>query len=185
MNGSVIIFFGMTGSGKSYVAKAWCKRHDFPYFNTDVIRKRLAAADTRSDEAGINRGIYSPDFSKRTYETIIECAQREVCKTRSLPVVLDGSYMRRADRERLKQRLSSYARCIFVFCFCSEKTTRERLKLRQRELDAVSDGDMDVYLYQRKVFEQPTELGIWELIWLNTEQSLEELIERLDELIPS
>ena len=39
----VVVFCGLIASGKSFVAKAWAQKHLFPYCNTDVVRKELAA----------------------------------------------------------------------------------------------------------------------------------------------
>ena len=69
-------------------------------------------------------------------------------------VVLDGSYSRRADRERVRSMAAGMGvRCVFIFCTCSEKEVRRRLELRARDPEAVSDGRWEIYLHQKQTFE--------------------------------
>ena len=44
----ILVFFGMTASGKSTLAQACADRYGAPYYNTDRIRKELAGLEARN-----------------------------------------------------------------------------------------------------------------------------------------
>ena len=72
----ILVFFGMTASGKSTLAQACADRYGAPYYNTDRIRKELAglpATAHRPDAVG--QGIYSHELSAKTYETLLHRAE--------------------------------------------------------------------------------------------------------------
>jgi len=180
-NGKVVVFLGMIATGKSYLAAAWAKRHGCPYYNSDRVRKELVGLVPESRQtAAVDQGIYSRDFSRKTYDQLVHLAERELDKNPGGCVVLDGSYQARDERERVRERLKDKARVVFVYCACPEDVMRARMEQRQRDPQAVSDGRWEIYLQQKKHFEMPTECGPDQLISINTNQALEELLILLD-----
>jgi len=128
----------------------------------------------------VDQGIYSRDFSRRTYDQLVKLAESDLHKNPGGCVVLDGSYQARDERERVRERLKNRAGIVFVYCACPEDVMRARMEQRQRDPQAVSDGRWEIYLQQKKRFEMPTELGPDQLISINTNQTLEELLNVLD-----
>lgn len=180
-NGRVVVFLGMIATGKSYLAAAWAKRHGCSYYNSDRVRKDLAGLVPESRQtAAVDQGIYSPDFSRKTYDQLVHLAESDLDKNPRGCVVLDGSYQARDERERVRERLKNRARVVFVYCACPEDVMRARMEQRQRDPQAVSDGRWEIYLQQKKRFEMPTECGPDQLISINTNQTLEELLNVLD-----
>jgi predicted kinase len=179
--GQVLVFFGMIAAGKSYLASAWAARHGCPYYNSDRVRKELAGMNPVERQAtGVDQGIYTQEFSRRTYDHLLFLAEQELVQEGERCVVLDGSYQRSAERERVLQRLAVKARVVFVQCVCPEELMRERMEQRQRDPLAVSDGRWEIYLQQRARFEMPLELTPEQLITLTTDQNLETLLDILD-----
>jgi len=176
------IFFGTTASGKSYLAGSWAAANSYVYLNTDAIRKKLATRPEQRQESapGIDQGIYSGEFTRLTYDTILDEAEAAFLNQVQV-VVIDGSYIKRTERDRLMARLSGLAACLFIHCVCSEATVKARLATRASDQDAVSDGTWEIYLHQQQVLEPPAELSPGQLITLNTERPLAELIAQLNE----
>jgi uncharacterized protein len=180
----VVVFFGLIASGKSFVAKAWAQRHGFPYFNSDVVRKQLAginACERRAEEE--NQGIYSPAFTRLTYDTLLSSTEKSLENPKVSCVVLDGSYQAQAERVRLMIRLQDRARIVFVLCSCREDIIRARLAQRALDPAAVSDGNWQMYLCQKETFEYPEELSFWQFRRLDTDRELEPLLENLDHIL--
>jgi len=179
--GRVLVFFGMIASGKSFLAAAWAKRHGCSYYNSDRVRKELAglALNSRQAEA-VDQGIYSRDFSRRTYDQLLLLAETDLEKFPGSCAVLDGSYQARDERERVLKQLSEKVRVAFVHCVCPEDVMRTRMEQRQLDPQAVSDGRWEIYLQQKRRFEMPVELGPEQLVTLNTNQPLEVLLIDLD-----
>ena len=179
---TVVVFFGMTASGKSTLGQAWASQRRAPYYNTDRIRKELAGLrpeEKRPDAVG--QGIYSQAFTEQTYQAMLDRAGRDFVAGEPV-VVLDGAYGRRADRDgvRTMARMAG-ARCVFVLCRCGEDEARRRLSVRARDPEAVSDGRWEIYLHQRQTFELPDqEGGENDCIPLNTDQPVATLLPWLD-----
>ncbi len=177
----IFVFFGMIASGKSTLGRAFADRHGFSYHNTDRVRKELAgiSATTRCAE-GVGEGIYSPAFTARTYQALLERAESDLESGRP-GVVLDGSYGRRADRARVLELAARLGvDVVFILCTCSDAEVRRRLALRARDPEAVSDGRWEIYLAQKEHFEDPGELRPEQLVRIDTGAPPDELLERLE-----
>ena len=177
----IAVFFGLIASGKSTLAEQFARRQGFSYYNTDRVRKELAglAAGTRRPD-GFQQGIYSSEFSRRTYQELLDRAAADILAGRA-GVVLDGSYHQRAERDqvrRLAQELG--ADCTFVLCQCGEQEVKRRLTLRAQDPIAVSDGRWEIYLTQKEKFEAPAEVPKDDLLVLDTEAPVAELLAELN-----
>jgi predicted kinase len=173
----IVVFFGMTASGKSTLGTAWAAQSMAPYYNTDQVRKELAglrASDRRPDS--VESGIYSVDFTEKTYRELLSRAGEDLAAGRQF-VVLDGSYSRREDRERVRDLAARYGvKSVFVFCTCSEAAVRHRLALRAQDPEAVSDGRWEIYQHQQATFERPDDQFETDCLFLNTEQPVAAMI---------
>lgn len=177
-----VVFFGLIGSGKSFVAKAWAAKHGFPYCNTDVVRKQLAATKACAPYVeGVSEGKYSQAFTRRTYDALLDFADSALDAVTC--VVLDGSYQAQVERQTLVQRLANRARVVFVLCSCREAVIKTRLAQRALDPTAVSDGTWKIYLRQKEVFEYPEELSVGQFRRLDTDKGLNLLLESLEDLL--
>ena len=177
----VVVFCGLIASGKSFVAKAWAQKHLFPYCNTDVVRRELAATKACKPTAeGFMEGKYAPACTRLTYDALLDFADKALDDPAVTCVVLDGSYQAQAEREILLQRLEHRARIVFVLCSCAEEVVKQRLARRALDPAAVSEGNWQIYLRQKEVFEYPEELSVRQFIRLETDNALNLLLERLD-----
>ncbi len=177
----IVVFFGMTASGKSTLAMAWAKQQTVSYYNTDRVRKELAglqATDRRPD--GLDQGIYSPALSALTYQTMLERAGADIGAGHPV-VVLDGSYSRRSDRDAVrKAAVAMGATCSFYYCHCSEEETKRRLAIRAVDRGAVSDGRWEIFVHQRTGFEFPQEDEQLDCFSLDTEAEVAALMRNLN-----
>lgn len=174
----LIVFFGMIATGKSYLASAWAAYHDLPYYNSDRVRKELAGVTPETDQKEeVDQGIYTPEFSRRTYDALIEHAAHHFQADKQACVVLDGSYQALAERDLLRERFAGQVRLVFVHCFCQEKVVQERLQIRASDPDAVSDGNWGIYLAQKKRFQPVTDTE--QVIEVDTDAPVEELVGRV------
>ncbi len=178
----IFVFFGLIASGKSFLAERFAAAHGLPYFNSDRVRKELAGiAPTERRPDGIGLGIYTPELSAKTYQTMLERAEYHLGQ--GTGVVLDGSYSIVAGRNQIREVVERIgSKILFILCFCSEKETLCRLELRAKDPHAVSDGRWEVFIRQRERFEAPDELPPNLLLRLNTEAEPTHLLKQLDAL---
>lgn len=177
---TLYVFFGLIASGKSTLAELFAATHDLPYYNTDRVRKELAgiAANERRPD-GMGQGIYTPEFSEKTYQTMLDSASQDFNKG-ATGVVLDGSYSKATDRHKVSEFAHSLGtRIRFILCSCSEQETQRRLALRAQDPNAVSDGRWEIFVRQREKFEQPDELSPHQLTRIDTEAEPHELLRHL------
>ncbi len=179
--GVLLVFFGMIATGKSYLAAAWAEQHNVLYYNSDRVRKDLAGITPETGQREeVDQGIYTPEFSRRTYDALIGHAEDELLKDPQATIVLDGSYQSADERALLKSRFSGRTQILFVHCFCSEDVVKKRLAIRESDPDAVSDGTWKIYLSQKRRFQQITEEERLQVLGLDTDVPLKQLIENVD-----
>ena len=180
----LLIFFGMTAAGKSYLAARWAGKNSCPHYNTDVVRKELAgieAAGRRND--GVGQGIYSKEFSEKTYRELIERAAGDLGSPPAGIVVVDGSYTRKDDRDDLVAAFKDEVDIYFIYCHCEEDVVKARLEKRASDPEAVSDGRWEIYLMQKKSFVPPQEIESAKLLVLDTDRPIEILLQDVDDFI--
>ena len=177
MGGRVYIFFGMIATGKSSLARIWATQQGCLYLNSDVVRKELAGVKREIRiPADPDDGIYAPEFTRQTYDELLRRSEMALANDAGCCIVLDASYQFVEERMRLNRFFDGRYRLLFIYCTCSEVTVKKRLALRAHDQNAVSDGRWEIYLRQKQRFNLPNELPEGQLIWMNTERSLEELL---------
>jgi len=184
----LFVFFGLIASGKSTLAKAWAEARGLAWYNSDILRKELAGlSPTARRQESADQGIYTPEFTARTYQALLAAAEGELARGKS--VVLDASYQRKEERDQVRELASRLGvRLYWVLCVCPEEEMKRRMEERARDPLAVSDGRWEIYLKQKERFEAPAELGPEQIVTLSTDRPvatlLEELAARLKEKTP-
>lgn len=184
MSKPVLVFFGMIATGKSFLARTWADRHGCLYLNSDIVRKELAGIGIMDrQESAFGEGIYSPDFTRRTYAELITRTERALAAEKPGCIVLDASYQSRRERDRLRDRLEKKCRMLFIYCTCPDETVKERLIRRAADTQAVSDGRWEIFLQQKENFTLPFELDPQLLATLATDQPLTALLLAVEEMV--
>jgi len=153
----LLITVGLAGSGKTTLSRALSKRLGLTILSSDIVRKQLASVpvnEHRFEE--MDSGIYSPEFSRRTYDTLFSTARSvlEQC----YPVILDASFIRAEDRRQARALAEETGADYFVIeCSLDPDTTRQRLNQRLNER-SVSDGRWEIYQAQKLKFDPVTEV---------------------------
>ncbi|MCK9296349.1 MAG: AAA family ATPase [Desulfobulbaceae bacterium] len=184
MPASLLVFMGLIASGKSTLARGLARQYSLAYYNTDVVRKELAGKAPESRQgSSLNEGIYSPEFTRLTYDALLEHARWELGRNQS--VVLDGSYHKRSERQRLVRCAAACgASFFFILCQCDEEETERRLAMRARNPLAVSDGTWEIFQRQKESFEFPDELPAGSLLVFDTSGAAPQLLQKLINTLP-
>ena len=183
-NPVVYVFFGMIATGKSTISQAWAWQKQLRCYNSDWVRKEMAGINpTESQRESVDTGIYTKEFSQKTYTILLERAEARIKQGDS--VILDASYQYTQDRQDVKE-LANDLNCqvYFILCQCPEAEMKRRMDMREKDPAAISDGRWEIYQKQKKRFQAPDELSDSELIILDTQVSLEELLKDLEEKLP-
>lgn len=127
---TLLLVGGLMGTGKSTLALALQRELGWALFSSDILRKRLAnLAPGQPVAEAYGQGLYSPKWTARTYEALVQEAGQALADGRS--VLLDATFLRRADRQAAAQRARRLgARTLFIECTCPRELAFERLGQR-------------------------------------------------------
>lgn len=126
----LVLVGGLMGTGKSTLAAALHSALGWPVYSSDVTRKRLARLDPAAPRpAPFGQGLYSREWTVRTYAALLQEAARQLGAGRS--VLLDATFSRRADRVTVgRLAAAQHADAVFLECVCPCATALERLARR-------------------------------------------------------
>lgn len=147
---AVIACAGLSGSGKSTLAGLLAEATGFALLSSDVIRKRRAGP-TAAGVTSYGADLYTPESRSATYAALSAEAGALVSAGRG--VIVDATWMRAADRDRLALEARARHRpLVYVECRADEAVIRTRLEARA-QAPSVSDARWDTYLTQRREWE--------------------------------
>jgi aminoglycoside phosphotransferase family enzyme/predicted kinase len=146
---ALVVVFGLSGSGKSVIARALADRTGFASFNSDVLRKELAGLAPH-ERAGSE--LYRSEISAATYRMMLDRAAAALAGGRG--AIVDATFQLAIHRDEAR-RVAAAAQVpvVFVECTAPEAVIRERLARRRKDPTEASDADWSVYLLQRTVYE--------------------------------
>lgn len=138
----LLLTAGLPAAGKSTLARGLARRAGLRVLRSDELRKQLAGLDPldRAQE-GWDQGIYTPAWSQKTYEALLEQARAALLQGER--VLVDAGFWeesRRAPFLRAAQELG--VPVLQLACQVGPETTRARLKARQGD---ASDADWGTY----------------------------------------
>ena len=174
--GDTAVFFGLSGTGKTYLAQALLKKRPAVYIASDIVRKKLLNLDpTKHYYAEFEKGIYTPEITEKTYKKMAELAREELTYGRD--VILDATFKEKVYRQWIIEGLKGVkAKIYWIWCQAEDEVVKERI-FKRKEEDSYSDALRDIYLSQKKKFEEPTECE--PLLILNTSESSVILVDQV------
>jgi aminoglycoside phosphotransferase family enzyme/adenylate kinase family enzyme len=177
---ALIVVCGLSGTGKSTVARMLQHRTGFEIISSDAARKRLAGiAPGQRINAAYREGIYSESFSRRTYESL--ASEAETRLTHGWGVILDATFARQADRQAVAAvARRAGASAIFFECVADPEETIARINRRVRAPGEISDATAEVYESQRAAFEPLTEVPPETHVTIDTTHGAERTAADLD-----
>lgn len=145
---ALCITHGFSGSGKSYAARRLAAQLGALHLRSDIERKRLAGLEaTARSKAPPAGGIYSPDFTHRTYQKLRDDAHTIL--TAGFPVIVDATFLKRPYREKFRELARMLAVPFLILDFqAAEDILRQRIQKRMRERCDPSEADLTILDYQ-------------------------------------
>lgn len=151
----LILMAGISGSGKSHLARQIAAALPAIHLRSDIERKRLfglrAMERTAADP---DAGIYAPDASARTYAHLASLAKAVL--EAGLPVIVDATHLSRA----VRAPLLALARetgviSVLLVCRCELPIIARRIELRAAGGRDPSEAGLTVASRQIAHFEPP------------------------------
>ena len=149
----LVLMSGLSGSGKTWIARQLTERLDAVHLRSDVERKRLAGLEPlQPSGSGLATGLYAAEVSERVYEELAREAYDALLG--GYTVIVDATFLRRAQRRCFgelgaRAQTSTY----WVRCTAPLSVLQERLRARPAQGDDPSEADTAVLEWQRQQLE--------------------------------
>ncbi|GAB3244369.1 bifunctional aminoglycoside phosphotransferase/ATP-binding protein [Nocardioides dilutus] len=136
----LVVVGGAPGCGKTTLAAGVADRLGFVTINSDRVRKELAGVDPeRSASDAFGAGLYTPEWSRRTYDEMLRRAGLLLSMGES--VVLDATWGHGEQRQQVVELADDISAELVVFeCVLPAEEADRRISARV----GVSDADADI-----------------------------------------
>lgn len=170
----LIVVCGIIATGKSTVSKKVSGAIGIELIRSDRVRKELAGMSPEEHAyEPYGQGIYSPEFSKKTYEEMMARAKDRLSKGSS--VILDATFSKKWQREAAKEvAVNAGARFLCIETVAPEEVIRERSQQRTESGESISDGRLELLPQIKENFENIEELEEEEYVVIDTSKEEEE-----------
>ena len=175
----IILLAGISGSGKSYLARAMSALWGLKWLRSDVVRKELCGVAGQNAAAPFGEGIYNREKTRETYKVLAEQTAAAVASGES--VIVDASSLKTVDRELIYEVAKKSGVPIRLVVCRAPWSVLER-NLRQRAAAGVDASDADIEIVKRQRFEVPSLDEIADISWLEIDTS-QDLVEQLYQLV--
>lgn len=158
----LFITTGLTGTGKTTVARKFSIDYNAKHISTDTVRKEFAGIEKYERHFDIyNTGLYNPKKMRETYDKIFKKADFLLNNQKN--VILDGTFKTEKLREIAKKIAEKNNACFLIlYCNCPKEKVKKFLNARVKK-KSISDGRWEIYIKQRDSFEKPRQNHLVEI----------------------
>jgi len=150
----LILMYGLSGSGKSWVAERLAPVLGAVRLSSDIERTRLAGiAPSAHSESGLGQGLYSKEATVRVYQHLARCAGHTLAG--GYTTIVDATFHRRDDRAQFHDLSVQLGVTVCVVqCEAPPEVLRVRINARRQRGDDPSEADLSV-LHWQEVHREP------------------------------
>lgn len=145
----LVMMVGVSGSGKSTIAKQVAGSHGAIQIRSDVVRKRLfgMTPDAVSPES-LREALYSEESSCRTFAQMLAMTQQILAL--GLPVIVDATFIRENTRTPFID-LASTLKIPFLILHCHAPEVVLKARIEARTARASDPSEADIAVMQRQL----------------------------------
>jgi uncharacterized protein len=146
----LLLMHGLSGSGKTWLARRLARQLPAVHLRSDLERKRLAGLAPLADAgAAPGTGLYAAESGAQTYTRLAEAVRDALAGGHS--VICDATFLDRARRVAFRAIADEFgAPTLLLDCTAPDAELRRRLLARQSSRRDPSDADEAVLDWQRE-----------------------------------
>jgi uncharacterized protein len=150
----LVLVGGLPGTGKSTLAQGLAEQAGFTVIRSDLVRKELAGlGPLQGAAAAFEAGIYTPEWTERTYAECLRRAEGLLFEGRR--VLVDASFGAEANRRRFLGLGDQWGvPAMLLLCQADPAVVRGRLERRRHD---AADADWSIYLQAAERWEDVDE----------------------------
>lgn len=164
----LILMHGLSGSGKSQLARGLIELLGGICLRSDVQRKRLLGLpDENPSRSSIKAGAYTAEITEKTYQRLRAMAYPVL--DAGLPVFIDATFLRHEQRAPF-QRLAQVAGAPFIILSVQapDAMLRSRILERNQNAQDASEATLDVLAHQLTISEPLTDKELERTLCIDT-----------------
>lgn len=167
---AIVLMHGVSGSGKSFLAKQLVPELGAIQIRSDVERKRLCAKDGKSLPAESTPGTYTAESIQKTYDHLKSLAK--IIVANGYPVIVDATFSRQINRKEFED-LARELNVPFVIVSCNAHVDvlQKRITQRQQSKCDPSEADTNVLAQQLATAEPLSDQELEIAICVDTDSS--------------
>lgn len=144
----LILMSGLSGSGKTWLARQLAERLSAVHMRSDVERKRRAGLrELATSHSRLGEDLYSAEASAIVYDDLARAAEDVL--SGGIPAIVDAAFLERAQRARFAELAASRGTSFqLILCEAPEPVLRARVTERSRRRSDSSEADLGVLAWQ-------------------------------------
>lgn len=140
----LLVMCGLSGAGKTFIARHLAAQLHGLHIRSDVERKRLAGLTALArSESPPDGGIYTLDFNARTYQRLAECTRAALRCGEN--VIVDAACLRLGERSLLMGiGTETHAQVRLIHCMAPTIVLRQRIAARRASGHDASEATVEL-----------------------------------------
>ncbi len=166
----LILAFGVSGSGKTVVARHIADKIPCIHLRSDIERKRIGGLKPLERSDG---SLYTAETGQQTYRRLLDLA--DLCIGEGIAVIVDATFLRESQRKLfIELAKTRKIPCRILRFSASEKVLVDRVQARYLRGNDASEADVAVLASQLESMEPLSTEEEALAINLNTEEAIDE-----------
>jgi uncharacterized protein len=151
----LVLMSGLSGSGKTWLARRLAPKLGAIHVRSDIERKRLGGlAPLARSGSALAQGLYGSEMTAAVHERLIECAADSLAG--GYTTIVDATLGVAAERARFRALATQLRLPLHIIhCHAPERVLERRILERSRRAADPSEADLEVLHWQEAHFTPP------------------------------